>query len=315
MYHYVRNLKDSRYPEIKGLDVSLFQEQLDYLGKNYNVIKMEELLGALDARVSLPPHAVLLTFDDAYADHFTYVFPMLDKKKWQGSFFAPVKAVMEHKILDVNKIHFILATVRDKRDLIAEIFRHLDAHRESYHLESNDHYYKKLAATDRFDSPEVIFIKRLLQVELVEELRMIITDALFRKFVSSDEVAFSQELYMNVEQIQCMQRNGMHFGAHGDNHYWLGSLSRELQEVEIARSAEFLKRIGVREENLTMCYPYGSYNSDTLDLLKKHRYKTGLTTRVAVANIGMDDRLTLPRLDTNDIPKSADAQTNKWYSL
>lgn len=28
MYHYTRDLKHSRYPEIKGLDVSLFREQL-----------------------------------------------------------------------------------------------------------------------------------------------------------------------------------------------------------------------------------------------------------------------------------------------
>ena len=29
MYHYVRDLKNSRYPDIKGLDVSLFKEQID----------------------------------------------------------------------------------------------------------------------------------------------------------------------------------------------------------------------------------------------------------------------------------------------
>ena len=28
MYHYVRDLKNSRYPDIKGLDVDLFYEQM-----------------------------------------------------------------------------------------------------------------------------------------------------------------------------------------------------------------------------------------------------------------------------------------------
>lgn len=31
MYHYTRDLKHSRYPEIKGLDVSLFREQIEFM--------------------------------------------------------------------------------------------------------------------------------------------------------------------------------------------------------------------------------------------------------------------------------------------
>ena len=33
MYHYVRDLKHSRYPAIKGLDVSLFKGQVSFLKK------------------------------------------------------------------------------------------------------------------------------------------------------------------------------------------------------------------------------------------------------------------------------------------
>ena len=38
MYHYVRDLRNSRYPDIKGLDIDLFKEQVDYMRKNYNII-------------------------------------------------------------------------------------------------------------------------------------------------------------------------------------------------------------------------------------------------------------------------------------
>ena len=30
MYHYIRDLKNSRYPEIKGLDYDLFKEQIAF---------------------------------------------------------------------------------------------------------------------------------------------------------------------------------------------------------------------------------------------------------------------------------------------
>ena len=37
MYHYIRDLKKSRYPAIKGLDYKLFKTQIEYFLKNYNI--------------------------------------------------------------------------------------------------------------------------------------------------------------------------------------------------------------------------------------------------------------------------------------
>ena len=104
MYHYVRDLKNTRYPGIKGLDIDLFKEQVNYLRKHYHVITMEEVIFSIDNQAKIPDKSVLLTFDDAYADHYENVFPILDKYKLQGSFYAPAKAVTEHTVLDVNKI-------------------------------------------------------------------------------------------------------------------------------------------------------------------------------------------------------------------
>src|SRR3989304_6452320 len=168
MYHYVRDLKHSRYQRIKGLDLSLFIEQIEYLKKHYSFITMEELIDALDNDSDLSPKSVLLTFDDAYIDHYLYVFPYLDKNKIQGSFFPPVKAITEHLVLDVNKIHFILASVENNLAIIKDIYAQLDIYRYDYNLKENDYYYKKLAIANRFDPKEVVFIKRLLQVELEE---------------------------------------------------------------------------------------------------------------------------------------------------
>ena len=74
----------------------------------------------------------------------------------------------------------------------------MDVFRSDYNLKSNEYYFSKLGINNRFDSGEIIFIKRLLQVELDEELRSIIVDKLFKKYVSKDERSFSKELYMNV---------------------------------------------------------------------------------------------------------------------
>ena len=51
-----------------------------------------------------------------------------------------------------------------------------------------------------------------------------------------------------------------------------------------------------------MCYPYGNYNQDTLDILENTGCKLALTTKVGVANLSLHKKLELPRIDTNEIP-------------
>lgn len=318
MYHYVRDLKNSRFPEIKGCDIRLFKEQVQYIKKHYTPVTVEEVIDAYSNSRQLPDHAILLTFDDAYSDHFTYAFPVLEHEHIQGVFFPPVKAITEHTVLDVNKIHFLLAStpMEDIPQLLGELRKFVDENREEYQLESFDSYFDRLAVANRFDSKEIVFIKRLLQVALPEELRKEISSELFERAVGMDESMFSRELYMTIDQIKCMVDCGMHIGSHGYDHYWLGSLSKEKQEFEIAKSIEFIKMVGGDANNWTIGYPYGDYNEDTIALLKRHGCRMGFTTRVAVADLdedGEDALYKLPRLDVNDLPKDSNAPVNTWY--
>lgn len=313
MYHYIRDLDNSRYPKIKGLNIHQFKEQLKYLGRNYNFVNVENIIEALNNNTKLPPKAVLLTFDDAYIDHFNIVFPILDRLKIQGAFYPPVKAIEKNVVLDVNKIHFILASVKNKDRIIYEIKKQIKLFKKEYNLMSFNFYYKKLAFKWGYDSAKVIFIKRFLQVELEEKLRNVMVNYLFNKFIKIPEKIFSKELYMNVEQIRCMRRNGMHIGVHGYEHYWFNSISKGKQENEIKKSLQFQRKIGNNTEKWTMCYPYGAYNNNTLELLNKYKCSFALTTNFGVSTISYKNRLTLQRLDTNQIPKNSFAKTNNWF--
>ena len=69
MYHYVRNIKESRYPNIKGLEYELFKEQIEWMSKNYQFVTIEDIIGCYETGESLPSNAMLLTFDDGYIDN------------------------------------------------------------------------------------------------------------------------------------------------------------------------------------------------------------------------------------------------------
>jgi len=302
MYHYVRDLEHSAFPRIKGLSTKRFKRQLEYITSHYSPIAAEDLLQALSTpEKQLPSNAILLTFDDGYSDHFTNVFPLLDARGIKACFFPPAQAVLENTVLDVNKIHFTLAVVPDARVLLEQVFDWLDEFRSEYKLESRDEYLA-VKEEHRYDSHDVVLLKRLLQRELPEAIRKQIVQRLFSKFVTTDEATFARELYMSPDQIDCLRQNGMHIGSHGYAHVWLNRVPPESQVSEIDHSLDFLQTLGVRKDYWSICYPYGGFNESLLNLLRKRNCQLGFTVEPRVADLDVDDRLTLPRIDTNDLP-------------
>ncbi len=313
MYHFVRDLRHSRYPAIKGLSTADFKGQIQYLEKHYNFVTVKDVRACLqDAPAELPPRAALLTFDDGYADHFTTVFPILDSRGIQGCFFPPARALLEHEVLEVNKIHFILAVVQDTSELVEHILSRVEAHRAEFGLKEGAEYLRSSKMDHRFDTPEVVFVKRMLQRELPPPLRTSIVSALFSKYVTGDEAAFAHELYLSIDQLRCMLHHGMCMGSHGYSHCWLNTLDATAQEREIDLSLRFLQAVGCDTGDWVMCYPYGGYNESLLSVVRRKGCGLGFSTEVAIANLRTDNPLTLPRLDTNDLPKRPDAEPSPW---
>ena len=310
MYHYVRDLKNSRYPDIKGLDVSLFKQQIEFIKNNFHPVTIEEVIAHYENGSGLPEKPILLTFDDGYIDHFTTVFPILQENGIQGSFFIPGKTFTENVLLDVNKIHFVLASA-PIGELYNDVLRYIDQiienneYNELSKQELIDHY----AIANRFDLKEVVFVKRVLQMALPEDIRKRISSELFQKYVGIEESKFARELYLNLDQIKCMKRNGMYIGLHGYDHYWLGKLEKDKMIADIDRSMEVLSDV-IDKDSFIMNYPYGNYNDDVLSYLREKGCKLGMTTDVRVADTMKDDRLLLPRLDCNDLPPKSENYKN-----
>jgi peptidoglycan/xylan/chitin deacetylase (PgdA/CDA1 family) len=311
MYHYVRELPFTRYPRIKGLLASQFLEQIEFMSRHYRFVTMQQCIDAVYGNSSLPRLAALLTFDDAYIDHFVTVFPLLEERGTQGCFFPPAKAICNAEVLDVNKIHFILA-VAPIETVMQDIERLLDELRPEHQLESTKSYRSRFMQPGRFDSKEVIFIKRLLQYGLPRRPRELLTGMLFAKYVTKDEQSFSRELYMTPDQLRCMARNGMYIGSHGYDHFWLDTLPPEEQAREVELSKQFLAELGLATDNWVMCYPYGACNASLIEILKRQGCKLGLTTKVDIAVLSAENAFTLARLDTNDLPKARDAAPGEW---
>ena len=301
MYHYVRPILNSSYPGIKGLELDGFVRQLDYLQENFHITSFPEILSCLDGSKPLPQRACWLTFDDGYREHFDFVFPELHKRGLQGSFFPPAAAILDQKLLDVNAIHHILACSKHIRPLVTDLNQACLARgvSESQLQKLWDEY----GQNNRFDSAEVIYVKRLLQHALDEDMRNEITHELFESVVGKSTSEFARELYMSQDDVSVLVDAGMHVGSHGTEHYWLSRLSEDAQRKDIETSLNFLEHVGASREDWAMCYPFGAHNDNTLSIVRELGGVIGLTTRVDTANLGSNNALALPRYDTNDFPQ------------
>ena len=67
------------------------------------------------------------------------------------------------------------------------------------------------------------------------------------------------------------------------------------------------------KDKFTICYPYGSYNSDTLSILSEYKCSTGLTTKVGSVPDNEYLALELPRFDTNDFPQNLNEVNKKGW--
>lgn len=304
MYHYVRDLVNSRYPNIKGLDLKLFRQQIDFLSSKFYFLTSDELLAAVLENAEIPENSVWLTFDDGYIDHYTNVFPILKEHGIQGYFSMPAKILAEHKVLDVNKIHFILASESIEK-LLPAVYERLDHYRGTeFPIPPTEELFQEFAKADRFDSAEVIFVKRLLQKGLPEKLRNRIANDLFVRCIAISEEVFSRELYMSMDQVRLMQREGMCFGIHGYDHYWLAQLSRQEVHDDIQKALEVFE--GVVPGKWICCYPSGSCNDIVVEEARSMGAVAGLGVDCRVADLDRDDLFNLPRLDTNDFPPKSE---------
>ena len=295
MYHFVQPSADGPVSGLKSLDPSAFRGQLAYIRRHYTPVSVFDLVRSLQERAPLPPRPIVLTFDDGYRSHHRYVFPMLDRR-----------------VLDVNKIQCLLAVTEEMGGLVAAIETAIERERHHSRVRAPSEYRAKWWKPSRWDPAPVAYIKRLLQHALPEPIRRPLLDGLFRELVSRDEAAFADELYMSVGEARELCAAGMTVGAHGDRHVRLPTLSRAEQAREIDGALRVLDALGIPRQGFAYSYANGEYDDNSVALLRECGCRLAFTTRPELARIAVESMLTLPRIDTNDLPTQADVAPNEW---
>ena len=90
-YHRVADLRDTPLVDSRSVSATpaVFARQMMHLARYYHVIGMARLLHAVEKGICLPKRAVLITFDDAYADFAETAWPVLKRFGLPATLFVP----------------------------------------------------------------------------------------------------------------------------------------------------------------------------------------------------------------------------------
>ena len=289
MFHDIRNLENTNYPNRYNLKSFLNEEQfrfqIDKIKNRYKIISSLDVKN-IDIKNDSSDYAVL-TFDDGLSDHYN-VYKHLKSLKLSGTFLVPKMPVIENKVMNTHKIQFILAST-DERIIKDEILSLFD---------NKEKIWKEYSVTNwknNWWSKEMIFITNFLRRYKDDKVNNYqITNHLFETFVSKDEFDFSKDLYLNLENIEEMSNNGMIIGGHGD-------ISENLLLINDYKSDinESKKFISNYSNDFVFSYPNGGYNDDIKDHMSDINCLISYTIKpTTITELDDIDYLEFPRYDS-----------------
>lgn len=297
MYHYVRPEPEG-LPYFCYLHLDDFRSQLDLFDREHGFLSREEFLHSLKSGEPTGP-GVVLTFDDAFADHFDYVFPELQRRGLWGIFYIPTGMYQNGTMLDVHRLHLLLgafggdAIVTSLNNII------IPEMLSSSHIEE----FRSLVFDRQDNEANAAQVKLILNYFISYEHRAEIIDCLMNKYFNGTCLE-SENYYITPKQISTLQDSGMIVGSHAVTHRIFSKLSVTEQKQEITDSFAFLDRVTGGLKYRTFSFPFGgsdSFNEESERLLEEAGCL--FSFKVEPKNIMAGDlsqrRQALPRYDCN----------------
>lgn len=100
--------------------IDVFKEQIYFLKKNYNIVKLSELINFIKSGIQVEENFVSITFDDAYLNVYQNAYPLLKKLNIPATIFIPYGLINKHNTWDYNpSSDYELLKIMNKEQLLS----------------------------------------------------------------------------------------------------------------------------------------------------------------------------------------------------
>lgn len=259
-----------------------FKEQLQVLSNYFSVVGINDLVSDFDKHSG--KDTVCLTFDDGYGDNYRTAQPLLKKYNTPACFFIASGFIGKDRLFWWDELEEIILLTPT---LPAFFSIEINGEGHSFDLGSsatlNENEMQRIAQWKYHKIPVnrrcVVFLRlwELLR-SLIPAEQAVVMNKLRDWSDFSKKPIVKEKLPMTATQLQELANDSLStIGLHTFNHAALGFHSKSFQEQEITQNQLHLKQLINKEADI-ISFPFGSYNSDTLDLVSKIGLKASFTS-------------------------------------
>jgi len=276
-----------------------FREHLEYLSENFNVISLFELMRCLKGR-RLPKRAVVLTFDDGYADNLLEAKPLLERYDTPATVFVSTGHLGENREFWWDEL--------EKLVLLAETFPRrleLSVGGKTHHWEMNISNSSSISTNGTFPQNgkstteermfrhEVFNILHQLLRPIAHEERNMALDQLWSQMERRRSPRPSYRALTMEEVRRLADERLVEIGAHTVTHPVLPSQEPGDQQWEMKESKRKLEEIVGRPVQ-SFAYPYGKMDQTSTQIAQDLGFQSAYSTMNKTVTHGAN-YFTLPR--------------------
>lgn len=253
MYHRL-----SATDEPGKIHVDQFRKQMRLIKRHFHPMNLTELLEAHE-QGNVPNHAVVVTFDDGYADFAEYAFPIMQEEGIPSTLFITTGFVNGDLWLWPDQLRYVIDnTVSHKEVFIEGLNETINVH------------------TDREKAWNAVADYCLT---IPNEQKESLISGLYEKLdVVRPDRSPSQYRGLEWPQLRTMVNKGLDIGSHSYSHPILTRLRSDALISELTSSRELIReKLGV--DTQVFCYPNGQpfdFNSDVKSAIRAAGYSVAV---------------------------------------
>ena len=244
MFHRVLAADDERWAHADPrytMTEDQLEQCIEFFGKHYSFVDLAAVKAAARRAQALPARALLVTFDDGWADTEEYALPVLRRRRCPAAVFVVSSAVGASHGFWQERIVRAWRGGADPGALVSA-WRHagIDADPPPENWQSSDSV-RRLIARLRPLVPSA-------RLALVEQLE--------------GEAPTGRPEMLTHDQLRSLHRAGIAIGAHGVTHEALAETASGIGELRESKAqlSELLDGAPIE----TMSFPHGSYDGELL---------------------------------------------------